>query len=171
MIYLSSFPARWLRPSMKLLEKPFVPSSSSMKRNRMDPSLSRTSLWQEVLKEVWTLHFTGRPLTLTITWILTLAIPWTTNELCLHIHLPKKSTWFTSNNRRQEGRGETSSKCAEGQRLPWLIFTENGSDLSGPQHQSGSQQQPKGFCVLPFVRGVSQGIGKVLKLAGVRLNF
>ena len=52
-----------------------------------------------------------------------------------------------------------------------FIFTENGSDLGGPQHQSGSQQQPKSCCVLPFVCGVSLGIGRVLKLAGMRQNF
>ena len=52
-----------------------------------------------------------------------------------------------------------------------FFFTENGSDFGGPQQQSGSQQQPKSFSVLPFVRGVSQGIGRVLKLAGMRRNF
>ena len=43
--------------------------------------------------------------------------------------------------------------------------------LAGLHNRLELKEQPRGFCVLPFVSGISQRIGRVLKVSGVRVSF
>ena len=42
---------------------------------------------------------------------------------------------------------------------------------ASPHNRLRPREQPKGLCVLPFVPGVSQRVGRILKSAGVRVCF
>ena len=41
----------------------------------------------------------------------------------------------------------------------------------GPHNRLAPKEQPRVFCVLPFIPGVSQRIGRVLKMAGMRVSL
>ena len=55
---------------------------------------------------------------------------------------------------------------------PGQLATRKENDPGWPTQQAGTERRTQGFfCVLPFVPGVWQRIGRVLKATGVRVSL